>query len=371
MIPIFVPHLNKKAKKYVSKCIDTNWISSQGDYIYKFEKALAKYHKVKYCVATSSCTSALHLAIKSLNIGKGDEIICPDLTFLAPANMIFHSGARLKLVDVNTETLAIDHKKIEKEITKKTKAIMVVHQFGHSADMDPIMKIARKYNLRVIEDNAESIGGKYKGKKLGTIGDLATLSFYANKIITSGEGGAILTNSKKIAEKCYVLRDHGMSRTSHPIKRYICIELGFNYRMTNMQAAVGFSQLEIINKLLKKRNAQMLLYEKYLSRISEIKVRSFKVWCTPVHWMTTITINKINLRNRLIHFLSRAGIDARPMINPVHEALHFKKYFNKKNFSKSLKVSKNSLHLPSSTSLKASEVKFICNRIKIFFSNNN
>jgi perosamine synthetase len=141
--------------------------------------------------------------------------------------------------------------------------------------------------------------------------------------------------------------------------------------MTNMQAAVGFSQLEIINKLLKKRNKQMLLYEKYLSRISEIKVRSFKAWCSPVHWMTTITVNKINLRNRFIHFLSRAGIDARPMINPVHEALHFKKYFNKKKFNNSLKISKNSLHLPSSTSLKVSEIKFICNRIKFFFNNNN
>ena len=196
MIPIFVPYLNKKAKKYVSQCIDTNWVSSQGTYIRKFEKALAKYHGVKYCIATSSCTSALHLAIKSLNLGKSDEVICPDLTFIAPANMIVLSEAKLKLVDINPETLAIDHKQIEKKITKKTKAIMVVHQFGHSADMDPIMKIAKKYNLRVIEDNAESIGGKYKGKKLGTIGDVATLSFYANKIITSGEGGALLTNSK-------------------------------------------------------------------------------------------------------------------------------------------------------------------------------
>ena len=169
MIPIFVPYLNKKAKKYVNKCIETNWISSQGAYIHKFEKALAKYHKVKYCIATSSCTSALHLAIKSLNLGKSDEVICPGLTFLAPANMIVLSGAKLKLVDIDPETLAIDHKKIEKEITKKTKAIMVVHQFGHSADMNPIMKIAKKYNLRVIEDNAESIGGKYKGKILGTI----------------------------------------------------------------------------------------------------------------------------------------------------------------------------------------------------------
>lgn len=367
MISIFVPYLHKKAKKYLSKCIDTNWISSQGSYILKFEKKLAKYHKVKYCVVTSNCTTALHLAIKSLNIGKGDEVICPDLTFLAPANMIVQSGAKLKLVDINPKTLAIDHKQIEKKITKRTKAIMVVHQFGHSADMDPIMKIARKYNLKVIEDNAESLGGKYKGKKLGTIGDVATLSFYANKIITCGEGGAILTNSKKIAEKCYVLRDHGMSRTSDPIKRYIHTNLGYNYRMTNMQAAIGFSQLEIINKILKKRNSQMLLYEKYLSVINEIKVRSFENWCLPVHWMATITINSKNLRNKLINFLNKNGIDARPMVNPVHQAYHFKKYYNNKNFKNSINISKNSLHLPSSTFLTSNQIRFICNKVKLFF----
>ena len=198
MIPISEPYLSKKAKKYLNNCFDANWISSQGPYIKKFEKSLAKYHGVKNCILTSSCTTALHLALKSLNIREGDEVICPDLTFIAPANMIILSGAKLKLVDVDPSTLAIDHKQIEKKITKKTKAIIVVHQFGHSADMDPIMKIAKKYKLKVIEDNAESIGGKYKGKKLGTIGDVATLSFYANKIITCGEGGAILTKSKKL-----------------------------------------------------------------------------------------------------------------------------------------------------------------------------
>jgi len=371
MIPIYIPYLNKNAKKYVSKCIETNWISSQGTYIRKFEKALAKYHKVKYCIVTSGCTSALHLTIKSLNIGKGDEVICPDLTFIAPANMIVLSGAKLKLIDINPETLAIDHKKIEKKITKRTKAIMVVHQFGHSADMDPIMKIARKYNLRVIEDNAESIGGKYKGKKLGTIGDVSTLSFYANKIITSGEGGAVLTNSKKIAERSYILRDHGMSRTPDTVKKYTHVDLGYNYRMTNMQAAVGFSQLEIIKKILKKRHIQMLLYNSYLSKISVIKVRSFKNWCSPVHWMTTITINKKNLRNKLIYFLFKKGVDARPMINPVHQAIHFKKYFNNKDFKNSINISQNSLHLPSSTYLKPNHIKFICNKVKLFFKQKN
>ena len=202
---------------------------------------------------------------------------------------------------------------------------------------------------------------------MGTIGDVATLSFYANKIITSGEGGAVLTNSKKIAEKCYILRDHGMIKTSDPIRRYIHLDLGYNYRMTNMQAAVGFSQLEIINKILKKRNDQMLLYKKLLSQINEIKVRSFKNWCSPVHWMTTITVYKKNLRNKLIHFLFKEGVDSRPMVNPVHQAYHFKKYFNDKNFKNSINISQNSLHLPSSTYLKPNHIKFICNKVKLFF----
>tara|TARA_Y100000590_G_scaffold135594_1_gene155168 strand:- start:37622 stop:38728 length:1107 start_codon:yes stop_codon:yes gene_type:complete len=367
MIPISSPYITKKAKKYVSNCLKTNWISSQGKYINEFEKALAKTHNIKYCIVTSGCTSALHLAIKSLGIGRGDEVICPDLTFIAPANMIVLSGAKLKLVDVDPETFAINHKLLEKKITRKTKAIMVVHQMGHAADMNPIMKIARKYNLKVIEDNAESIGGKYRGKKLGTIGDVTTLSFYANKIITTGEGGAILTNSKKIAEKCAILRDHGMSKK----QRYLHVDLGYNYRMTNMQAAIGLSQIEIFNKILEKRNFQILKYSEYLSEIEQIKLRSFKKWCSPVHWLTTITLLKKNLRNKLIKFLIKNGVDARPMINPVHKAHHFKKYFNSKEFKNSIEISKNSIHLPSSTLLKEKEIKFICKKIKLFFNKKN
>jgi len=235
--------------------------------------------------------------------------------------------------------------------------------------MDPIIKIAKKYKLKIIEDNAESIGGRYKGRKLGTIGDLATLSFYANKIMTTGEGGAVITNSKVIADRCYMLRDHGMTKTSDPIKRYTHLDLGYNYRMTNMQAAVGFSQLETINKTLKIRNKQIREYYKHLSKIKQIKLRGFKKWCTPVHWLTTLIVKKKGLRDKLIYYLLKQGIDARPMIKPVHEAKHFKKFFNRKNFKNSTYISNNSIHLPSSTNLKAKEIKFICNKVKLFFKN--
>ena len=177
MIPIFDTRLSAQAKKNVLNCLKTGWISSQGKYVLNFEKNLGKYFKMKYCLATSNCTTALHLSILSLNLKKGDEIICPALSFIAPANMIMLSGAKLVLVDIDPETLTIDPIKIKKKITKKTKAILVVHQFGHASQMQEILSISRKFKLNIIEDNAESIGGKYKNKLLGTFGDVATLSF--------------------------------------------------------------------------------------------------------------------------------------------------------------------------------------------------
>ena len=354
MIPIFTPYISGNEKKYLNKCIDTNWISSQGNFVEKFENSLAKYHSVKYCIATSNCTTALHLAIKSLNIKEGDEVICPALTFIAPANMIVLSGAKLVLVDIDKETLTIDPDKIEKKITKKTKAIMVVHQFGHSAHMKEIQKLARKFNLKIIEDNAESLGGKYKKKLLGTIGDVATLSFFANKIITSGEGGAILTNNKKIAEKAMLLRDHGMSKK----KKYFHVDLGYNYRMTNMQAAIGLAQLENLNKILKKRLKQMKLYYQVLSQSSNIKLRNYKEWTTPVHWLLTLRLINKSTKDT-IKFMQKNGVECREMINPVYDALHFRKKFNNKSYEVSQNVSKNYFHLPSSTGLTDKEIIYI------------
>ncbi len=363
MIPIFQPVISNKANKNVLECLKTSWISSQGNFIKKFEKALSSYHKMKYCVVTSSCTTALHLAILALNLKKNDEVICPALSFIAPANMVLLSNLKLVLVDINPKTLTIDEDKIEEKITKRTKAIIVVHQFGHSANMDKILKLKKKYNLKVIEDNAESIGGKFKNKLNGTMGDISTLSFFANKIITTGEGGAILTNNKNLYLKCLEMRDHGMSIK----KRYFHKMLGFNYRMTNLQAAIGLSQIKEIKIILKKRKKQMQDYYKLLSKNENYSIRKFEKWCTPVHWLTTITLKKENLRENLLKYLKNQKIDARQMINPINDSVHIKKLIKKKFYFAS-KISKNSIHLPSSLSLTNKEISYIVNKLNNFFN---
>ena len=363
MLPIFEPSLNKnEIKKNLINCIEKNWISSQGSFVKKFEKKIAKLHNVKYALAVSSCTSALHLALVSLGLKKNDEVICPALTFIAPANMIILSGFKINLVDINKETLNLDLIDLKKKINPNTKAIVVVHQFGHAADMDEIIKLSKKYKIKIIEDNAESMGGYYKNKILGSIGDIATLSFFANKIITTGEGGAILTNKKNIYKKCLMMRDHGMSIK----KRYEHKMLGFNYRMTNLQAAVGISQINDFNKIIKIRNKQMNLYYSLLKGNKNFELRQFANWCTPVHWLMTIILKKKEDKKRIIKYLKDYKIECRPMINPVNKA----KQFNHINlyFKNAMFISERSIHLPSSTNLSDEEIKKISTKVINFFN---
>ena len=364
MIPIFEPYFTGNEKKYLMDCIDTTWISSQGDYILKFEKALADYHSMEYAIVTSNCTTALHLSLIALGVGPGDEVICPDLTFIAPANMVILSGAKLVLVDIHSETFTIDPELIEEKITNKTKAIIVVHQFGHSAHMDEIISIADQYSLKVIEDNAESIGARYKGKLLGTFGDASTYSFFGNKIITTGEGGSVLTNNEKIAIKCRELRGHGMSHK----KRYHHVDLGYNYRMTNMQAAIGLAQVEKLDEILALRREQMDCYYNELSNVQGITLRKYADWCEPVHWMMTITLDDKYNRNEFLSYMKDKGIDCRQMINSVHQADHFIDIFLDQDFKNSKLLSKNSAHLPSSLNLGQKDIIFICNTIKRFLN---
>ena len=364
MIPIFEPYLTEKERQYVLNCFDTGWISSQGEYISRFEASLAQYHDMPYCVATSNCTSALHIALKALDIGPGDAVVCPDLTFIAPANMVKLAGAELILCDIDPQTLNLDPVCLEKVITADTKAIIVVHQFGHAAPMNEIMTIARAKGLKVIEDNAESIGGRYKGKMLGTIGDISCYSFFANKIITTGEGGAILCRDSELDKRCRILRDHGMSREV----RYKHVEPGYNYRMTNLQAAVGLGQIERLDSILELRMRQLELYTQRLAQVPRVLPRRFAPWCTPVHWLTTITLDPPLDRDQFIVEMRERGVDCRQMINPVHWADHFRPRFRDENFPNAISMSTRSLHLPSTTALSMSQIDFVLEQVSAIAS---
>ena len=365
MIPIFEPTLGQLERDNLIEAIDTGWISSQGKFIPEFEKSFSAWNKMKYGVACSNCTTALHLALTVLEIGTDDEVLCPDLTFISPANMIKLTGATAVLTDIQEGSWGIDPEKIEEKITQKTKAIIVVHQFGHPADMDPIMEIAKTHNLKVIEDVAEAPGAKYKGRLVGTFGDLSCYSFFANKIITTGEGGLVLTNSSDLQDKLKIYRDHGMSAE----KKYVHEVAGFNYRMTNMQAGIGLGQLSRIEEILSRRQQQDLDYKKLFKNIEHLQYRPNLDWSSSVHWLATITLENRNFRDPLIHHLYENGIEARPMIYPVHMAKPFQIENNENEFPIANMVSLASLHLPSSLKITQDQQIQIADTIESWLKN--
>src|SRR3989344_2698477 len=240
MIPVHMPVLEGNEKKDVMDCLDSNWISSTGKYVEMFEKKFANYCNVKHGIANTSGTSALHLAVASLNLKKGDEVIMPSFTMIAPALAISYTGARPIFVDAEPKSWTINVSKIEEKITKKTKAIMPVHIYGHPCYMDIVMEIAKKHDLFVIEDAAEAHGALFKGKKAGSFGDVNAFSCYANKIVTTGEGGAVVTDDDNLAKRVRWLKNFCFDKE----RRYFHKEIGFKYPMTNIQAAIGLAQIE-------------------------------------------------------------------------------------------------------------------------------
>ena len=358
MIRFFTPIIKPREINLLNKTVRSGWISSQGNYVKKFEKKFSIWHKMNYAVATSNCTTALHLCLLSLDIGQGDEVICPNLTFIAPANMIKLCGARIVLVDVCQDTFSINHEEVLKKINKKTKAIMVVHPFGHPANIYELKKIAKKFKLKIIEDVAESIGAKYNSKLCGTFGDISCFSFFANKVMTTGEGGMILTNSKIVYNKLKLLRDHGMTEK----KKYFHKCLAFNYRMTSMQAAIGLGQLERLDEILREKDKILETYKKFLNQECFDIFPKNKFHKT-VNWFVTITFKKNNLRDKFIRYMMSKKIECRQMVFPISSADHFKKKNCKKLFPNSYNISLNSVHLPSSNNLNKKKIKYISNLI--------
>ena len=266
------PSINKLEKKFVNDAIKNGWGEKCYDYIYKFQDSYKKYLNVKYAIATSSCTGSIHVALKAIGVKSGDEVIVPDATWVASVAPVTYLGAKPVFVDVIESSWCINPKEIEKAITKKTKAIIAVHLYGNMCDMDKIMKIARKYKLHVIEDSAEAIGSEYKGKKAGSIGDFGTFSFHGTKTITTGEGGMLVTNNKKLFETASVLLEHG--RDPKIKKLFWAEKIGFKYKMSNLQAALGYAQMKRVNKLVKKKIDIFKKYEKKFSKLDIIKLNS-------------------------------------------------------------------------------------------------
>ena len=354
MIPIAEPCLGEEELSNVTEAVKSGWISSKGKFIEAFEENFARYCGVKYGVATSNGTVALHLALKALEVRKNDEIIVPTLAFIAVANAVTYCNAKPVFVDSHSEYWCIDPDKIEEKITPKTKAIIPVHLYGHPCDMNAVMDIAEDHNLYVVEDAAEAHGAEYKGKKVGGLGDISIFSFYGNKIVTTGEGGMCLTNNEELYEKMRILRDHGMN----PNKRYWHDVIGFNYRMTNLQAAVGVAQLEKLDEFIKRKREIARTYNSLLNEVKGIILPPEMPWAKNVYWMYSILIEddfKLT-RDQLMDKLEENEIETRPFFYPIHIMPPYKSDIE---FPVAKRISRRGINLPSAVTLKEEDIKKI------------
>lgn len=363
-IPVAEPEIGENELQNVMRAVKSGWVSSKGPFIEEFEEKFSSYIGVKYGVATSNGTAALHLALAVLQVKRKDEVLVPALTFASVANVVLYIGATPVFVDSHPDYWCINPSKVEKNITKKTKAIIPVHLYGNPCDMDSVMKIARDYDLYVIEDCAEAHGAEYKGRKVGTFGDIACFSFYGNKIITTGEGGMCLTNDEGLAQKMRLLRDHGMNVK----KRYWHEVVGFNYRMTNLQAALGVAQLGKIDDFIERKRKIAKLYNSLLKNVRGLALHPETPWARNVYWLYSILINNsygIN-RDELMDKLAENCVETRRFFYPMHLMPPYKRYAFNCRFPIAEKLSSSGINLPSSVKLTEGEVYEIAQLVNRF-----
>lgn len=360
-LPVAEPSLGANELAYVSECVLTGWVSSAGKFVTQFEEMFAEFCGTDCAIATSNGTTALHLALLAFDIGPGDEVIVPSLTFIASANAVTYTGATPVFVDSELGTWNLDPLQVAEAITPNTKAIIPVHLYGHPADMDPIRAIAKKHNLAVIEDAAEAHGAQYKGQRTGSLADMGVFSFYGNKIITTGEGGMVTTNRTDLAEKIRVLRDHGMS----PERRYWHPVVGYNYRLTNLQAALGVAQMERIDSILSEKRQIASIYQELLEDIPGLTLPPEASWAYNVYWLYSILIDETKFglsRDALMHELYEQGIDTRPLFPPVHTQPIYERG---QVLPIATCLSAKGMSLPSSVGLTRLEIERIADAIRL------
>lgn len=368
-VPVNEPVITAAAKKYVADAMETGWVSSGGPYLERFEKAFAEYVGVKHAIAVTSGTAALHVALLGLKIGSGDEVIVPDFTMIASVFAIIYTGATPVFVDCESDTYNIDVAQIEAKITKKTKAIMPVHIYGHSVDMDPLLALAKKHKLHVIEDAAEAHGASYHGstpltmtRQCGSMGTINCFSFYGNKIVTTGEGGMIVTNDDHLAQRMRSLKD----LCHMPDRRFWHDEVGYNYRMTNLQAALGLGQLESITDFLRHKDWMAGEYGKRLSKIKGLQLPVTKPYAKNVHWMYGIVLNDDfpMTRDEFRAQLKKKGIDTRDFFpSSAQQPVIQKLYHRDEHFPVSERIAARGLYLPSGLALTQEQINYVCETI--------
>jgi perosamine synthetase len=342
-------------KAYVLDCLDSTWISSSGKYVERFESSFADFCQARHAISCCNGTVALHLALVALGVGPGDEVIVPTLTFIASANAVAYCGATPVFVDVEPDSWTIDASRIQEKITARTRGIIVVHLYGHPCDLDPILSLAQRHNLFVIEDAAEAHGAEYKGKKVGALADIGIFSFYGNKVMTTGEGGMLTTNDSAIASKSRLLRSQGMD----PERRYWHEVIGFNYRMTNVAAAIGLAQLEKIDWHLSRRRDVAHYYRELLADFPGISWQSDKDWAKPIYWMFNIVLEDDHDRDAIMSELKQLGVETRNVFYPMHLLPPYRRDNDNSEYPVAEHISSRGLSLPTWAGLSREDVQYV------------
>ena len=362
IIPVNTPKISNYEKKYVNECLKTNWISSEGKFVKLFEEKFSKFNDRKYGVAVSSGTAALEVAIKSLNLKKNSEVLIPSFSIISTANAVIKNNLKPVLIDCDLDTWNVNINQTLKKITKKTKAIIITHIYGLPVNMDKILNVAKKNKIIVIEDAAEVIGLKYKDKICGSFCDLSIFSFYANKHITTGEGGMICTNNRKLYEKCKSLRNLSFSKSYY--NRFNHDDLGWNYRMTNLQAALGCGQLKNIEWIIRRKKE---IGNRYYTKLKNCKniilQKNVTLYAENIYWAFGIVLKNrlVSRRDKIMKTLLQNNIVTRPFFVPMNK----QKVFKKMKFFKNIKmpvseyISKNGFYLPSGLGLKNQEIDLV------------
>ena len=356
IIPVCEPTLDGNELKYVQQAVETNWISSAGGFIRDFEARFAEECGAKYGIACANGTVALHLALATLGLEPGDEVIIPAFTMIATINAVTYCGATPMLVDNELDFWQMDVEDVARKITPRTKAIIPVHIYGHPVDMDALNELACRHGITVIEDAAEAHGAEYKGRRTGGLGAAAAFSFYGNKILTTGEGGMITTNDQDIARLAWNLRDHAFSSERHFWHKFV----GFNYRMTNLQAAVGLAQVERLNELVAARRRNAAHYTSLLRDIPGITTPPEAPWAKNVFWMYGIMVERDSFgmnRDQLRSVLADNGIETRTFFIPMHCQPVYWNTFKGQRFPVAERLCRDGFYLPSSSSLTINEIE--------------